>query len=582
MVARVPPPRHRPELLKIVGARTSLELAGLVIPPVLLWSVPEGQPAGFLWAWAIAYWTASAFTVLMRRSFRRDVDALAPEAFERRWAPRLEATGMVFGTLWGLLAWASVPVGRFEFALVSYLVLVGATASAAMFASADLRVFGVFIVACWATAASAIPLAFPLHWHTVLPLGLLYAVLVWRHARTSNGFLVQQAEMKHRSDALALAQQEARHAADAASAAKSRFLARASHDLRQPLYALWLTAQAALRRNHDDALRPLLDDLSHGARHVNELLDALLDLSSIEADADATKLVAVPLAPLLRDLHRRFAAEAEERGLAWRLRLPPAPAVGLADPVLLRRAVANLLHNALRYTRQGGVLLACRRRAGGWSIEVIDTGIGIAPEQQQRIFAERYRADSASDVGSEGHGLGLAVVAECALRLNAALSVASRVGRGSRFGLLLAAGEDVSARDETAEPPERPSGAMLSGRVLVVEDDPAVARALAYTLADWGIEARIVAGGEAARAEVAGGFVPAVVICDLRLADGESGYEVLGRLLLDELPSARGCIVSGEVSHPDLQRAQDEGFIVLRKPVAAGQLQMVLAGWLAC
>jgi signal transduction histidine kinase len=575
-------PTSRAELLPLIGQRASAEIAALVIPPVIVASVPDHASRQWAWAWAAAYFIAAILLVGMRHLFRKDHAQMPALAFQARWGRRVEAFGLGFGLLWGCLPWVSVPVHSFEYALFLYLVLAGTTASTVSYAAADLRVFLRYLLPAWGLAALAVPMAFPAHWHTVLPLCLLFPWLVWRHARTSHRFLLEQSELKHRSEALALAHREARDAAAAASREKSLFLATASHDLRQPLYALTLTAQAAVQRNRDASLAPLLLDISQAASHVSDLLNALLDVSALDSRNEQLPLQPLALTPLLCELHERFQPEAQARGLDWRLRSPETPAWVMADPILLRRALSNLLHNALRYTPHGGVLLAVRPRAAGWAIEVWDTGVGMAEQEQQRLFAAFERADDASQHAAEGHGLGLSVVRDCVRRLGATIEWQSRVNVGSRFRVTLAGTAAPAALSSNVRPlhatafDQQP---LLRGQVLVIEDDPGVVQGLRHLMKDWGLDSRFAADAVQAYRALADGFEPVVVMSDLRLRGDVSGYDLL-QALLARHPQARGLIVTGELDHPDLQRADEDGFLVLRKPVAAEALHRVLAGLL--
>ena len=579
------PTSPRAELLTLVGQRASVEIAALVIPPVVLLSVPGGASPAGAWAWSAAYWLASVGVVLARRRFRRDVASLAPAAFEARWARPLEHTALAFGVLWGLLAVVAALVGHFEYSLFLYLVLAGTTASTVAFAAADLPVFARFLAPAWGLAALAIPSAFPEHWMTVLPLCLLYPWLVWRHARTAHGFLRQQALLTRQSDALALAHQEARDAAAAASREKSLFLATASHDLRQPLYALTLTAQAAVSRNRDEALRPLLVDISQAAGHVNDLLNALLDVSALDSRSAELALQPLALSPLLSELHERFQPEAQARGLDWRIRGPEVPAWVVAEPILLRRALSNLLHNALRYTPAGGVLLAVRRRGAHWAVEVWDTGIGVAAAQREALFASFHRGDGAARITGDGQGLGLSVVRDCVRRMQGRIDWHSTPGRGSCFRITL----PMATLPAPAPLPARSTAPphafdALGGRVLVVDDDLGVTRGLRHLLAQWEVDCRFAADAPQARAALADGFAPDVVMSDLRLgqsgSDGSGGSSGDGYALLQDLlarhPDARGLVVTGEFDLPELQRAEAEGTLVLRKPVRPDELHTVL------
>ncbi len=572
-------PSSRADLLPLIGQRASAEIAALVIPPVVLAAVPAHASRQWAWLWAGCYLLAAVLLITARRLFRRDHAQMSAQAFQTHWSRRMEVFALGFGLLWGALPWLSVPTHSFEYALLLYLMLAGTTASTVSYAAADLRVFLCYLLPAWALAVLGVPLAFPSHWHTVLPLCLLYPWLVWRHARTSHGFLKEQSQLKLRSEALASAHREARDAAAAASREKSLFLATASHDLRQPLYALTLTAQAAVQRNRDPALSPLLLDISQAASHVSDLLNALLDVSALDSRNEQLPLQALALTPLLCELHERFQPEATARGLDWRLRGPDTPAFVMADPILLRRALSNLLHNALRYTPRGGVLLAVRPRAAGWAIEVWDTGVGMAEQEQQRLFAAFERADDAARHSSEGHGLGLSVVRDCVHRLGATIEWRSRIDVGSRFRITLAAAPDTPPPVRRSDAPVLAAQAPLRGQVLVVEDDPGVTQGLRHLMQDWGLDSRFAADAVQAYRALADGFEPVVVMSDLRLRGDVSGYDLLQALLVRH-PQARGLIVTGELDHPDLARADEDGFLVLRKPVAPEALHRVLSGLL--
>lgn len=567
-------PSARSELLPLVGQRASVEIAALVIPPVVLAAVPDGASAAPVWAWALLYWLASIGVVFTRRRFRQDLRALSPPVFEARWTRPLETTALAFGLMWGLLPWTAVGIATFEFSLFIYLVLVGSTASTVSFAAADLRVLGRFLLPAWTLATLAAPFAFPDDWLSVTPLCMLFPWLVWRHGRTANGFLQQQSQLKRQSEALAQAHQEARDAAAAASRDKSLFLATASHDLRQPLYALTLTAQAALERNRDAALGPLLVDISQAASHVNELLNSLLDVSALDGRGADLTLQPLALAPLLSELHERFLPEARARGLAWRIRGPEQAAWVMAEPILLRRALSNLLHNALRYTPQGGVLLAVRRRDPGWAIEVWDTGVGVPETQRDRLFAQFNRGDDADKVARDGQGLGLSVVRDCVRRLGATIDWFSTPGRGSCFRITLARATTptvVVTRDTAIGP----TFDRMDGRVLVIDDDLGVIRGLQHLLGGWGLDCRVAADAAQAHAALDAGFEPDVIMSDLRLRHDASGYALMLALQARQ-PHARALVVTGELDLPDLHRAESEGYLVLRKPVQPLPLHAVL------
>lgn len=381
------------------------------------------------------------------------------------------------------------------------------------------------------------------------------------------------------NQALAAAQQKALDALGE----KNLFLATASHDLRQPVHAMSLMVEAISLRNSDPALRPLLTDLRSSMQALRHLFNALLDLSRLESGQPLGPSSPVDLKALLTDVVRQFREQASLGGLGLRLRLPRGDAWVKAEPLLLRQALANLVQNAIRYTPQGKVLVSVRPRSGQWMVEVRDTGIGIAAADQDRVFSPYYRGDRADRMDDAGHGLGLAVVARCAREMGATYGLQSRAGKGSRFWLRLPAVAEAAGAQPSATPALPPHDAAaappLRGRCLVLDDDPQVLKAWRTMFDAWGVTAAYVTTGTEAHAALDQGFTPDAIFCDQRLRGGESGFDVLCSLLARR-PTARGAMVSGEFDAPALRTAEDEGYLVLRKPVDASEVHALLARWL--
>lgn len=374
----------------------------------------------------------------------------------------------------------------------------------------------------------------------------------------------------------------ARRQAEDALAEKNLFLATASHDLRQPVHAMSLMVEAISLRNSDPMLRPLVADLRNSMQAMNQLFNALLDLARLESGQPLGAKGAVDLNALLADVVSLFRGQASLGGLALRLRLPRGGATVWAEPVLLRQALANLVQNAIRYTPQGKVLVGVRARGSHWLVEVRDTGIGIAVADQDRVFSPYYRGAQAAPMDDAGHGLGLAVVARCAEQMGATYGLQSRAGRGSRFWLQLpahAAHAPANSPDPTAVRRDAIAARPLQGRCLVLDDDRQVLKAWRAMLDAWGVTAAYATTAAEAHAQLDNGFEPDAIFCDQRLRSGDSGFDVL-RALLARCPAARGAMVSGEFDAPALRDAEDEGYLVLRKPVNPTELHAVLAQWL--
>jgi signal transduction histidine kinase/CheY-like chemotaxis protein len=377
--------------------------------------------------------------------------------------------------------------------------------------------------------------------------------------------------------------QEAKQLADEALQDKSLFLATASHDLRQPVHAMSMLVEAIALRNHDEAIVPLVVDLRSSMKAMNQLFNALLDLSRLEAGGLTASPVPVDLQQMVRDVVRMFREQATTSGLALRLHVPRRGAFVTTDPLLLRQALANLTNNAIRYTPKGRVLIGVRPRRGDWMIEVWDTGIGISTGEEQQVFSPYFRSQHAWRRDGSGHGLGLAVVARCAQTMGATYGFQSCLGKGSRFWLRLAASPAPCEKD--ALPVERPKSAdleplePLQGRCLVLDDDPQVLKAWQAMMDGWGIDLRTATNAAEAMAHLEAGFAPSAIFCDQRLRSGESGFDIL-RELLARCPQASGAMVSGELRSQELDAAENEGYLVLRKPLEPASLHAILGHWL--
>ncbi len=568
---------------------TSIFVLPLVSLALTLFYARENDARG-MWLWCGFYALFALAMSVQRRIHLRDRERLDAKALVRKWQPRLEACALLHGV--GITAPLAIVAGHagYDFAL---LLLVTNAAIVVGNATLQTPLLGVFMrlyMAGWNASLPLLVWVFPAHWHAILPLALLLSLAIYRHAQRTHRFFVQQIRLEERGAQMAARYLAARDEAQAALEEKNRFLRTAAHDLRQPVHAMGLLAAAIARRNRDHGLDAPLTDLQRSVHSVNQMFNALLDLSRIEGGHVAVHATPVALDGLLGDVLTLFREEARTRGLQLRVRLPGPQAGVLADADLLRQAVVNLVHNALRYTLQGGVLLTARRRRAGWQIEVWDTGVGVALEDQLRIYSPFYRPQHAWGIDNNGHGLGLAVVARCAKLMGADYGLASRLGRGSRFWLHLPearpiAQAPVAARLDSAAWSAAVEGgrdrlglAPLAGHCLVIDDDPQVAAAWAALLQAWGITARFASCAREAWALVDRGFTPQAILCDQRLRSGESGFDIL-RALMAHCPDAHGAMVSGELHSPELLEAESEGYLVLPKPLDVVRLHTVLAQW---
>jgi two-component system, sensor histidine kinase len=378
------------------------------------------------------------------------------------------------------------------------------------------------------------------------------------------------AELKHTNRAL----EEARARADAANISKTRFLAAASHDLLQPLNAARLFLSALAETELPENAERLIENLELAFESIDRLLSALLDISKLDAGVITPEIANVPLGPLLRRLVTEFAPLAERKGLT--LRLVPTEVVVVTDQGMLARALMNLVSNAIRYTRQGGVLIGVRRCESGVRVEVVDTGIGIPSHQHAEIFEEFRRLGADAEQRDRGFGLGLAIVERIARMLEHPLSVQSVPGRGSRFALALPRGSRDPALPATRARPEtapRSRGALL----VVIENEAAIREGMQALLQGWGYVVLT-----APSPEIAIGLLrrsrrqPAAVIADYHL-DGCTGADAIGMLRAGFGRDLPAVVITADRT-PEVRREVEAlGVPMLNKPVRPAQLRSLLA-----
>jgi signal transduction histidine kinase len=387
-------------------------------------------------------------------------------------------------------------------------------------------------------------------------------------------------ELKHaleEQQRLNQALEEAKQQADEANLSKTRFLAAASHDLLQPLNAARLFLSALGDTEQSDEQRRLLSHVDTAFESVERLLGALLDISKLDAGVMKPAIKDVDLGELLGSAATEFAPVADSKGL--RLRHVPVRCTVRTDGHLLVRIVRNFLSNAVRYTRNGAVLLGCRRDGDHVRIEVHDTGAGMPPDKLEEIFEEFCRLVGAAEDYERGFGLGLAIVRRIARMLDHPLDVRSTEGRGSCFAVSVpvvrwAAPE--TARRRGGE--DGVTNALVGKVVVVIENEPAILDAMATVLERWGCEVVTGTSGARAEAELAGsGLVPDVVVADYHLDEDATGLDTIETVRRDLGHRIPGIVVTADRTAEVRKQIDGAGCSVLSKPVRPGRLRSLLS-----
>ncbi len=362
--------------------------------------------------------------------------------------------------------------------------------------------------------------------------------------------------------------------AEQATKAKSRFIAAASHDLRQPLHAIGLFSAALQRRAQGTDLQDIVGDLRKAVSVMDRLFDSLLDISRLDSGTLRADPRAFPLQRLFIQIGAEYSDAAAQKGL--RLHLKPTEAVVITDELLLHQILSNLVANAIRYTQRGTVMICGRRRDRDVQIEVRDSGVGIAPDKHREIFQEFYQTGNMARDRSMGLGLGLAIVARLAHLLDTEVTVRSAPGLGSVFALRVPRGErSALGSADASEPTAVDDRSTL--RVLVIDDDPLVLAGNRALLEELGCQVTTVGDAHGAQHALAtSGNEPVLVLCDLWLSDIDNGIDLLQRLPALTAAPVYCILISGDTSQETIDAARHAGLPLLHKPVSPAKLRAVV------
>ncbi|MET0333680.1 MAG: hybrid sensor histidine kinase/response regulator, partial [Rhizobacter sp.] len=517
-----------------------------------------------------------------KRRVRDDREALL------RWYHAWRATTLVAGFLWGVAAWFFYRYGGATEKLILILTIYSYVMAGMQILSPQHNTFYEFCALC--LTPLVVRVALPGDGKSLLLAAYLLVifgitVMLARLYRKNNEGLVQ---IKVRADQLMLqlraekaAAEAARQEAEVANRAKTQFFAAASHDLRQPLHAMGLFAEALRQRSHDEEVSQLVASINGSVDALEGLFSELLDITRIDTGGVDVTPEHFNMGDIIRKLRLHFEPVAFEKGLALRFRGGNHNLY--ADPVLVERILRNLVSNAIRYTNDGTVLVSCRRREGRMLLQVWDTGVGIREREQEHVFEEFYQvpySEALTPQQRKGLGLGLAIVKRLAGLMEAPLTLRSVSGRGTVFSLELPPGKAPRVREPSDVRNTLPIGLTLEHRfIVVVEDEPAVRGGLEVLLRGWGAR---VAAFETAESSCAWALAaeaneqPDLLIVDYRLEQGRNGLEVIQRFRDRFGPQVPAIMVTGSTMTGHEAEAAEHDFHLLIKPVVPNKLRAMI------
>ena len=558
------------QLRLILRNATSALVPTILLTALLVWALSNDSNTTALRLWGLLLVSSKLYAAFHAR---RHLAAATPYDRAHNLVWSLIIMNVVDGMIWGAFTWVTLSTSTTAGSILIISTIAGIVGSSMARLSPVMPVFIAFVTTMLVLVAINIwMLGDPAF--TALGIGcLFYLASIMMMARNSsreiraainlsfeNIALLEQLKIK--TGIAETAQREAEHA----NTAKSKFLAAASHDLRQPIHAQGLFLEVLARTEQTPHQKTLLANARAASEASSELLNAVLDFSRIEAGVVEPQMQAFRLQPLLNKIESELAPQADAKNIVYRSR--ETQVVVHTDPMLLELILRNLVSNAIRYTNNGGLLVACRRHGTKAVLEVWDTGIGIAPEHHNEVFREFHQLGNPERDRNKGLGLGLAIADGLARTLGNTLTFASIPHRGSVFRLTLDLDNSVTAfQVNMAQSKTR----VLNARLLVIDDDATVREGMLHLLRDWGCECEAAETIEEALV-LAKLQRPDVVISDYRLREQRTGIEAIAamRALLGE--SLPALLITGDTAPERLREAQASGIPLLHKPVSPGKL----------
>ena len=543
-------------------------LGGLIVVALVVIVFRPVVPDHLLYAWFGAF----VVLTLVRAPgwFRFRGVTFGPDT-SRRWLRQATIASFASGALWGVGALFLFPDGEVIYQIVFAVALIFMTVAAMFSYAPHYATFLAFI------APSAVPciVGLALKGGTIqvaFAIGVcnLSLVVLWSR-RSFNRMFVESMRLRFENVDLVTQLTQQKETAEAANVAKSRFLAAASHDLRQPIHALNLYLGAFAQIQLPRQAGSLLAKVRQCAHIMDEMFRTLLDVSRLDAGAVKPQLGVFALDPMLARARLEFEPQARVKGL--RLRVMRSAAYAESDPALVERILRNLISNAIRYTEHGGVVVGCRRHGGAIRVCVYDSGVGIEQSEQSLVFEEFYQVGNRERDRSKGLGLGLAIVERLARLLDAPVTLVSRKGHGSLFAFDLQPANPVEL---PAIRYNRPRGMQrdLSGtRVVVVDDEELILDAAQVLLRQWNCEViAATSGAEALRQLADSTRPPDVLLCDCRLRNNESGVAVVEAIRNEFNADIPALLITGDTDPDQIRAITASGLAVLHKPLREDEL----------
>lgn len=558
------------QYFQIINSAAPLILLLPLLPVVSLW---QRIDHAHLIAWSAAGISAHLLRFVLARTYR----ARRPSGNQAtHWANMMSLVALLEGLVWGSAGLLFLIPDSVLHQTMLLTMLVGMPAGAifsgsfwpkSMFAFAipALGLTAVGLFSQGSEASIGLGVAF------ILYLAILRGMMV-----QANKYAFRAIRLGFENLDLVAQLRVQMQAAEEANIAKSKFLAAASHDLRQPLHALGLFITALNERIRFPEVRNIVTNINNCVAALGSLFEELLDISRLDAGVVEPKPVHFVLSTILERLTLEYEAQARAKGLT--LEVAGSEQILYSDPALVERILRNLFANAVRYTAHGGVRIEARNVGEQVEIAVADSGPGIPLDKHEEIFREFVQLANPERDRTKGLGLGLAIVRRLATLLGGTVTIESAVGSGSRFRVQLQRGELSAVSIKMEEAPIPPSQPFAGWLIIVIDDEQTVREAMQVLLNGWGCTTLVAE--DAAGAVIAlraAGRCPDAIVADYRLRNGATGAQAIDLVQTEFGAEIPGLIITGDTAPERLQEAGASGHLLLHKPVQPGKLRAVLA-----
>ena len=545
----------------------------VIITVVYLWGTVAEE---WLLFWSSMLFGQTLIWLVVVATYRR---TKPPAEKSKQWLRIFPIAGTLTGLFWGMTSfWPSVLLDVSSMVFLAVMVL-GVTAAGLAVFSPYLRSFIAFAV------CTLIP--FIIHFYfgdskLYWTLGIMF--LLYLSIILLSGHNMKQAVRKSidlRLENLVLVNdllikntqaEHARNYAEQANISKSKFLAAASHDLRQPLHALGLFVDALESRIHYPEVRGIVDNIRISTDALGDLLNALLDISRLDAGVLEPSITEFHLQPMLQRIHTDFSELASSKSL--RLNIVNCSYFINTDASMLERILRNLVSNAIRYTQHGEIKLNCRHQDDRIIIEVHDTGMGIDPDEINHIFEEFYQIANPERDRRKGLGLGLAIVKRLADLLDCPITVSSTAGMGSVFRITV---PYVANGIPTVNTKQDYVVDVQGARVMVIDDEAMVRLGMRKVLEEWGCKVKEAESIEHALDVLGDDCAIDIIMTDYRLRENKNGIDAIHAIHAACGKAIPAIILTGDTDPKRLREAKAGGFGVLYKPVSSAKLRSLMS-----